>query len=78
MKQSTSGDAVLETLRRFPDLPDAARVRAPVVKALYGGISNATLFRRISAGTIPAPQRDGPRCNSWPVGVLRRHLQGEG
>lgn len=77
MKQMPSGDAVLETLRRFDDLSDSVRVRAPVVKALYGGISNATLFRRISSGSIPAPQRDSLRCNSWPIGTLRRHLRGE-
>ena len=75
MKQSRTNDSVQETLSRFSSLPDEMKVRAPVVKALYGGISNSTLIRRIACGSIPEPQRENSRCNSWTVGVLRRHLR---
>jgi predicted DNA-binding transcriptional regulator AlpA len=77
MKDLSADDAVLKALRRFENSPDDARFRAPVVRALFGGISPATMYRRIADGTIPAPQKDGPRCNVWSAGVLRRALRGE-
>jgi predicted DNA-binding transcriptional regulator AlpA len=58
----------------FEKLPDDARVRAPVVQALYG-ISASTLWRRVrdEASSIPRPKRDHG-ITSWRVGDLRRNL----
>ncbi len=42
------------------------------------GISRATLYNRISAGSFPAPQKDGKRISKWPVSVVREHLAAQG
>jgi len=65
---------VAEALRSFDSLPDCAEVRLPVVQALKGGISPATVWRRVASGDLPQPHRINPRCTVWVVGDLRRHL----
>lgn len=77
MKQHASGASVSEVLQNFDLLPDCAQVRLPVVKCLCG-VSATTIWRRVSAGTLPPPLRINPRCSVWRVGDLRRHLQGGG
>jgi hypothetical protein len=63
-----------DLLRGFDSLPDSARVRAPVVQALYGGISPATLWRKAKAGdAIPAPEKTVGG-TTWGVGALRAAL----
>ena len=65
--QSTSS-----RLANFDALPDSARAQLPVVCELYA-ISPATAWRRVRAGLIPAPIREGGGTR-WIVGDLRRSL----
>jgi hypothetical protein len=56
-------------------LPDAALVKMPVVMALYGGISDEEVRRRVGAGRIPRCfKATGSRQNFWRVGELRAAL----
>jgi predicted DNA-binding transcriptional regulator AlpA len=58
------------------NLPDDALVRAPLIRQLFGGISQDTLERRIKAGAIPAPQKQlGGRVNFWRLGAVRAALR---
>lgn len=57
----------------FDQLPDAAFVRLPVVRALFG-ISQPTVWRWIKDGRLPQPHRLGPRVAGFNVGALRRAL----
>lgn len=68
-KQSHGNSAALEN---FNHLPDDARVRVPVVKALFG-YSSPTLYRRVQAGHLPKPRKDGA-ISFWLVGELRAKL----
>ena len=52
--------------------PDIARVRIDTVAALLA-CSTSTVRRRIRAGTVPAPLREGGAL-VWRVGDLRRAL----
>jgi predicted DNA-binding transcriptional regulator AlpA len=61
------------TLENFNRLPDSARVRLPVVAALYG-CSPATVWRRVKQNIIPAPRKT-KNITSWSVGELRRDLE---
>lgn len=61
-----------EVLVTFGTLPDLARVRLPVVAALYG-CHPSTVRRRVETGDIPKPEKRG-RVLSWRVGDLRRDL----
>jgi predicted DNA-binding transcriptional regulator AlpA len=54
------------------DLPDMAVVRIPVVAALLS-CHPRTVHRRVEAGVIPKPQRQGGVL-VWRVGDLRRAL----
>lgn len=56
----------------FDRLPDAAEVREPVVRLLYG-CSSATVWRRAASGVIPRPRRRGS-VTTWNVGELRAAL----
>lgn len=56
-------------LKGFNDLPDDARASLPVVCRLYD-IAPATVWRRVKAGLIPAPIKDGASTR-WLVGQLR-------
>jgi predicted DNA-binding transcriptional regulator AlpA len=68
-----------DALRNFDQLPDSAQVRLPVLKGLYA-CSDATIWRRVKDGSIPAPEKFSPRIASWNVGKLRRarSLSGNG
>ena len=60
-------------LRDFDQLPDCARVRLPVVKALYA-CSPATVWRGVKEGRIPKPHKLSPRTTCWLVRDLRLAL----
>ena len=59
-------------LANFDALPDSARAQLPVVCELYA-ISPATAWRRVRAGLIPPPIKEGGGTR-WIVGDLRRSL----
>lgn len=60
-------------LQNFEQLPDSARVRLPVVKALFS-CSSATVWRSVRNGTFPKPSKLTPRTTTWLVADLRRFL----
>lgn len=62
-------------LTQFDSLPNAAHVRLPTVKALFG-CSSATVWRRVKAREIPEPKKFGGRITAWNVGELRHTLSG--
>lgn len=62
-----------KALGNFEVMPDAAKVRLPLVALLYG-CSTATVWRRVKSGHLPAPHRMGLRTTVWTVGELRAHL----
>jgi len=66
--------SIPDALRHFDDLPDSAFVRLPIVKALFGGRSHASIYRDVRAGRLPAPIALGPRSSGWNVGSLRKVL----
>jgi predicted DNA-binding transcriptional regulator AlpA len=59
-------------LREFDRLPDSAKVRLPVVAALFS-ISAATVWRWTHAGLLPQPTQKGG-VTAWNVGELRAEL----
>ena len=59
-------------LANFDELPDTARTALPVVCGLYA-VGPATVWRRVKAGLIPAPIKEGGGTR-WVVGDLRRAL----
>lgn len=59
-------------LSGFDSLPDNARAPLPVVCALYS-VSDETVRRRVKAGLIPAPIKEGGSTR-WIVGDLRKAL----
>ncbi|EFP64443.1 transcriptional regulator [Ralstonia pickettii] len=59
-------------LSHFDELPDLARVRIPVVAALYA-CSPRTVRNRVVSGDIPPPEKIGGVL-TWVVGDLRRSL----
>lgn len=62
-----------QNLYDFDSLPDSANVRLPVVMQIYG-VSAASIWRGVKAGTIPRPRKLTPRTTTWLVGELRRAL----
>jgi predicted DNA-binding transcriptional regulator AlpA len=58
-------------LENFDALPDSAFVRLPIVCAIFGGRSAASVYRDVQAGRLPPPVSLGPRCSGWSVGGLR-------
>lgn len=63
----------LSALKNFDALPDVARVRLPVVCALFSR-SDASVWRDVKSGRLPAPVKVGPRSTAWVVGDLRQAL----
>ena len=63
-------------LVNFDQLPASAFVRLPVVRAVLGGRSAASIYRDVQAGRLPAPVALGPRCSGWNVGRLREAITG--
>lgn len=60
-------------LEQFDKLPDSAHVPIEVTRGLYA-CSNATVWRRVKTGDIPAPVKFGQRTTRWSVGALRAAL----
>ena len=73
--QSATSPELPHALRHFDQLPDAAHVRQPVVKALFG-CSDATVWRRVGDGKLPRPHKLSPGVTAWNVGELRRAIAG--
>lgn len=62
----------------FDRLPDSAKVGSDVVRLLYGGLTDVSLWRWIKAAKVPAPHKaPGGRVNLWRVGDLRQALNAE-
>ena len=61
-------------LKHFDDLPDAATVRLPVVRGLYGNASASAIWRNVKQGAIPAPVKLTSNITAWRVGELRAAL----
>lgn len=60
-----------EALKNFDALPDSASVRLPVVRGL-AGCSDATVWRMVKRGDLPAPRKISQRITAWNVGELRK------
>lgn len=67
--------ASLPGIADFDQLPANARAALPTVCALFS-ISKATAWRRVKAGLLPEPIREGGSTR-WLVGDLRRALARE-
>jgi predicted DNA-binding transcriptional regulator AlpA len=67
----TTTSAVLAS---FDELPEVAFVKRPVVRALWGGISDEEVDRLEKAGRLPKRVKLGSRVNGWQVGALRTAL----
>lgn len=65
-------DVNATALRGFDELPASAKVRLPVVAALFS-ISPATVWRWCKAGDLPQPTRIHG-VTFWNVGELRERL----
>ena len=66
-----------ETIKHYDTLPDSAFIRLPVVCAIRGGVSAATIWRQCREGRLPAPQKLGPKITAWNVGKMRAHAAAE-
>ena len=71
--KSELSKTIPEALAQFDNLPDAAYIRLPVLKRLYG-ISAASCWRGVKNGTIPKPSKLSERCTAWNVGLIRAAL----
>lgn len=72
----TKSNRIPAALENFDELPDSAYVRLPTVSALRG-CSNASTWRHVHLGLIPAPKKISAGITAWNVGELRRALAGE-
>lgn len=70
---STMTGPAAASLATFDSLPNAAHVRLPVVRALYG-VGPATIWRWVKADRMPKPVKVGMQAVAWNVGELRQHL----
>jgi len=75
MTVKTSSSQEDTALTDFDRLPDAAFVRVQTVAGLYAS-SEATIWRWVKQGLVPAPRKLGPQKVAWNVGELRRALSG--
>lgn len=66
----------LPELTEFDTLPNSARSPLPVVCGLFS-ISPATVWRRVNAGLLPAPIKEG-NTTRWVVEDLRKALAKRG
>jgi predicted DNA-binding transcriptional regulator AlpA len=64
-------------LTRFPSQPDDALIDVRVVAALLGR-STASVWRDLSRGRLPQPQRIGVGSTRWRVGNVRAALRSRG
>ena len=65
--------AQLSAAAGFDQLPNAAFVRLPVVRALLG-VSQPTVWRWVHEGRLPTPRKISPRVSGFNVGELRALL----
>lgn len=72
-KKAKASRLLAHILANFEHSPDDARVRLPMVAALYA-CSPATVWRRVKSGDLPAPRKDG-RMSYWITGELRANLR---
>lgn len=70
---NTESDPTINALRHFDLLPDSAFIRLPVLIALFS-ISKASIWRRVSDGTLPKPIKLSMRTTVWRVGDIRNAL----
>lgn len=49
-------------------------LRLPEVRRRVG-LSNSEIYRRIAAGTFPAPIKLGPQMSAWPSDVIDRVVE---
>lgn len=73
MAHRTDKSAIPDALKNFPALPPESHVRLPVVKALWA-CSDATVWRLVKSGKIPAPRKLSERVTAWNVGQLKAAL----
>lgn len=66
-------ESTSNTIRNFDHLPDSAFIRLPVLVVLFS-ISKASVWRRVSDGTIPKPIKLSIRTTVWRVGEIRHAL----
>ena len=71
--KSELSQAIPEALMQFSKLPDAAYIRLPVIKRLYG-VSSATIWRGVKNNTIPKPVKITEGSTAWNVGLIRADL----
>lgn len=70
---ASNDSAVPARLQQFDSLPDSAHVQLRVVAALVG-VSDATVWRMVKRGSLPAPKKVSARATRWNVGELRQTL----
>lgn len=58
----------------FDRLPGTARIRITELKRVWGGCSNATVYRLIKRGVLPPPYRISARISAWNVEEVRQAL----
>jgi len=72
LAKQTRSDQPLHALQ----LPDALLKMQTVTQA--AGISPATIYRGVAAGTFPQPVRMGKRCTRWRSADVRAWIQAQG
>ena len=77
IKPPDSGKSTTQALPpeflNFDQLPDAAFVRLPVVRLLFG-CSTSAVWRNSKSGHIPRPRKISENISGWNVGELRQAL----
>lgn len=68
-----TAQAVPNSLKQFDSLPDSAHVQVRTVAAVVG-VSEATVWRKVKQGTLPAPKKVSARATRWNVGELRQAI----
>lgn len=63
-----------QAFRNFDQLPDSAKIDVKAVAAVEG-CSVATVWRRVSSGLLPAPEKIGGTTR-WRVGAIRQSRNG--
>jgi len=71
------GQIMSTTLSTNVTLPETGFLRQPQV-LIFVPISKSTLWRRVVAGTFPAPVKLSPRVTVWRVEDVRRWIKEQG
>ena len=56
-----------------PTLHPEQRLNLTAVEALVGA-KKSKIYQRVKDGKVPAPEKDGPRCNRWRAGDVLAYL----